>query len=373
MMDKSWHEAMAPWIARVGDSEKLVTRAPDGFDIYPLYGQGTGPRAERSQTGPWRIIQRIDQATGERANAQALDDLGNGVSGLALAVRSDDLAATLKDVALHAIHIRIEGEKELALAFAAYVASRPLDPARLDANFCLNAGASMGALKAQGFTGPFVEADGRAPHAQGATEAQELAAVLHELAGALRAGLAPHEVSAALAANQDMFLTLAKFRALRLLWARMLEASGIAPASLCIHAETSRRMMAARDPHMNILRATAAVFGAGLGGADSICILPYSSAQGVPNAQARRLARNTQLIMLGEADLWRVSDAASGSGYMEQLTDALCGRAWSIFRDIEATGKHPDYDPGNPSSEPVIGVQIHQLTEELAPAIEACA
>ena len=130
-------------------------------------------------------------------------------------------------------------------------------------------------------------------------------------------------MGATLAANQDMFLTLAKFRAIRLLWARVLEASGIAHQPLRLHGETSRRMMARLDPHTNILRATAAVFGAGLGGTDTFTVLPFSIAQGLPNAFARRMARNTQLILLEESQLWRVADPASGSGYVESFDPRL--------------------------------------------------
>ena len=177
-------------------------------------------------------------------------------------------------------------------------------------------------------------------------------------------------VGATLAANQDMFLTLAKFRAIRLLWARVLEASGIAHQPLRLHGETSRRMMARLDPHTNILRATAAVFGAGLGGTDTFTVLPFSIAQGLPNAFARRMARNTQLILLEESQLWRVADPASGSGYVESLTHNLSERAWAIFQGIEKSGKLPAFDSKNASSDPIIGTNNHRLPKEFEAAVE---
>ena len=122
-------------------------------------------------------------------------------------------------------------------------------------------------------------------------------------------------VSLALAADQDMFPTLAKFRAARLLWSRILTASGLPADAITLHGETSWRMMTALDPHTNILRTTAAVFGAALGGADRITVLPFSLAQGLPDEFARRIARNTQTILQEESQLWRVSDPASGAGY----------------------------------------------------------
>ena len=367
------------WRARVaailkGESaEKLVSQTADGIRIEPLYQQIQGARAERAEHAPWTVMQRVDHPDGLKANAQALDDLENGAGGLCIVNRDADVARILQDVALHAIHTRLEGGDGLAKAFATYVGKQPIDPARLHVSFGLNDDGLVKELVAQGFKGPFLEADGRVFHEQGASEAQELACVLEQIAGALRKfdQLSPEAiVGATLAANQDMFLTLAKFRAIRLLWARVLEASGVAHQPLRLHGETSRRMMARLDPHTNILRATAAVFGAGLGGTDTFTVLPFSIAQGLPNAFARRMARNTQLILLEESHLWRVADPASGSGYVESLTHDLCERAWTIFQGIEKTGKLPAFNTKNKSSDPIIGTKSHPLSKEFEAAVE---
>lgn len=368
---------LAMWQARVaailkGESaEKLVSRTADGIRSEPLYQQVQGARAERAEHAPWIVMQRVDHSDGVKANAQALDDLENGAGGLCIINGNVDLGRVLQGVALHAIHVRLEGGETLTKAFAAYVGKQPIDPARLSVSF--GAG-DVEELVAQGFNGPFLEADGRVFHEQGASEAQELACVLARIVGALRKfeQFSPEAVvGATLAANQDMFLTLAKFRAIRLLWARVLEASGIAQQPLRLHGETSRRMMARLDPHTNILRATAAVFGAGLGGADTFTVLPFSIAQGLPNAFARRMARNTQLILLEESQLWRVADPASGSGYVESLTHDLCERAWALFQGFEKTGKLPAFDSRNVSSDPIIGTKAHQLPKEFEAAVES--
>ena len=368
---------LAMWQARVaailkGESaEKLVSRTADGIRSEPLYQQVQGARAERAEHAPWIVMQRVDHPDGVKANAQALDDLENGAGGLCIINGNVDLGRVLQGVALHAIHVRLEGGETLTKAFAAYVGKQPIDPARLSVSF--GAG-DVEELVAQGFNGPFLEADGRVFHEQGASEAQELACVLARIVGALRKfeQFSPEAVvGATLAANQDMFLTLAKFRAIRLLWARVLEASGIAQRPLRLHGETSRRMMARLDPHTNILRATAAVFGAGLGGADTFTVLPFSIAQGLPNAFARRMARNTQLILLEESQLWRVADPASGSGYVESLTHDLCERAWALFQGFEKTGKLPAFDSRNVSSDPIIGTKAHQLPKEFEAAVES--
>ena len=96
--------------------------------------------------------------------------------------------------------------------------------------------------------------------------------------------------------------------------------------------------MTRRDPYVNMLRTTIAVTAAGLGGADSIVALPHTAALGLPDAFARRVARNTQLILLEESNLAKVTDPAAGSGAIEDLTDKLCAAAWAQFQEIEKAG-----------------------------------
>ena len=141
-----------------------------------------------------------------------------------------------------------------------------------------------------------------------------------------------------LSADADQFLTIAKFRSLRKLWARIEAACALAPEPAFVSAETAWRMMARRDPHVNILRATIAVFAAALGGADAITVLPFTAALGLPDRFARRIARNTQLVLLEESHLAKVTDPAAGSGAVEDLTDQLCRAAWALFQEIEAAG-----------------------------------
>jgi methylmalonyl-CoA mutase len=201
-------------------------------------------------------------------------------------------------------------------------------------------------LAAQGFRGPFACADGRLIHNAGGSEAQELAyalAVAVEYLRALEAGGTALDAARAmiyfrLAADADEFLTMAKFRALRTLWARVEDACGLEPAPCFVAAETAWRMMTRRDPYVNMLRATIAVVGAGLGGADAITVLPFTLALGLPDRFARRIARNTQLVLLEESNLAKVADPAAGAGGIEDLTDKLCRAAWAAFQEIEAAG-----------------------------------
>ena len=185
-------------------------------------------------------------------------------------------------------------------------------------------------------------ADGRVIHNAGGSEAQELAFVLATALAYLRAleaeGVALEDarnmIFFRLAADADQFLTIAKFRSLRKLWARVEDFCGMTPEAAFVSAETAWRMMTRRDPHVNILRTTVAVFAAALGGADAIGVLPFTAALGLPDGFARRIARNTQLILLQEAQLAKVADPAAGSGAVEDLTrPALPGRMAPVAGD----------------------------------------
>ena len=117
--------------------------------------------------------------------------------------------------------------------------------------------------------------------------------------------------------------------------ARRSRPAALTPKPAIVAAETAWRMMTRRDPYVNMLRTTIAVTAAGLGGADNIAALPHTAALGLPDAFARRVARNTQLILLEESNLARVADPAAGSGAIEDLTGELCAAAWTLFQTSE--------------------------------------
>jgi methylmalonyl-CoA mutase len=201
-------------------------------------------------------------------------------------------------------------------------------------------------LSNRGFKGPFVLADGRPIHDAGGSEAQELAfalAVAVAYLRALEAGGIPLDTARSalafrLVADADQFLTVTKFRALRRLWARVEESCGLRHEPTFIAAETAWRTMTRDAPYENILRATIAVFAAGIAGTDAITVLPFTAARGLPDEFARRIARNTQLILLDEANIARVADPVAGTGWAEDLSDQLCRATWTLFQEIEAAG-----------------------------------
>ena len=373
-------------VLKGGPFEKLVGKTYDGLKIDPLYprAKDVAPVVGRPAAAPWQIVQRIDHPDAGMANTQALTDLENGATGLALVFAggsgshgfgleptAEAIAKVLRDIHLDAgigIELQVGPQSRMAaIHIAEYVKSTGLDPAACNIRFGLDplaacavwghspftweeitpavAGAIKG-LAALGFKGPFASADGRVIHDAGGSEVQELAFVLACGVAYLRviesAGIpleqAQGMVYARLAADADQFLTMAKFRALRLLWARIEAACGLTPKPLFVAADTAWRMLTQRDPYVNMLRATIATFAAGLAGANAVTVLPHTLALGLPDPFARRVARNTQLLLLEESSLAKVSDPAAGAGGIETLTAQLCDTAWSLFQEAEKAG-----------------------------------
>jgi methylmalonyl-CoA mutase len=382
----------ADWQALVKEALKgaplssLGATSYDGIAIEPLYARAKDGNVipVREPGEAWAVMQRIDLPDAIAANAQIIDDLNNAARGIVLvfegAVGDYGYALPATEAAIEAI---LEGvnldwgvpieldfgppSRQAAMLVANYVKAKGLAPSSVDIRFGFDPFGAMATrgvapkpwselapevtglisnLVSQGFTGPFCVGDGRPVHAAGGSEAQELAFALANAVAYLRA-LEAHGMSLEdarrliffrLAADQDQFLTIAKFRAIRKLWARVKEACGLDPSRACVTAETAWRMMTKRDPHGNIVRGTIAALAAAVGGADTVTVLPFSAALGAPDPFARRIARNTQTILIEEANLHRVADPAAGSGAIEYLTEQLCEKAWGQFQEIERAG-----------------------------------
>jgi methylmalonyl-CoA mutase len=382
----------AAWKALVEEALKgapfasLRSQSYDGLTIEPLYQRARGARPIEGRAGgaPWAVMQRIDLPDPEAANTQLLEDVNNGANGITLVFpeaigeygfglpsTGAAISAALDGVYLDAgIAIDLDlsaPSKDAAGLMATLVKARGIAPKDVSIRFGFGPLGGIAAtgqsplswkdiapifaglisdLAGQGFTGPFAVADGRVVHAAGGSEAQELAFVLSLAiaylrameAGGIKLDDACDFIYFRLAADQDQFLTTAKFRALRKLWACIEEACGLKPRPAFVSAETAWRIMTKRDPHANIVRGTIAALAAAVGGADAITVLPFSAALGLPDAIARRVARNTQTILIEEANIHRVADPAAGSGVIEALTDQLCARAWMLFQDTEREG-----------------------------------
>jgi methylmalonyl-CoA mutase len=317
-----------------------------------LQGRIDGPSAARMEIAPWKIFQRIDHPTPADALAQAKDDLANGAEGLTLT--DVNLAAALDDLPLHTFALRNEAGDEGAKAIIEIVQRQPIDPARLKIDFGIRDTALAKDASALGFAGPFIRGDGRQAHVEGATDGQEIGVALAEAFSHLRGPASRGSVSVTLAATQSIFDTIAKFRAARIVWREVLS-----DVQLALHGETSRLCLAKEDAHSNILRITASAFGAGLGGTDSFSALPHSFNQGTANGFARRVARNAQLLLQHEAQLWRIADPAAGAGAIEKRTQQICEEAMAIFKAARR-GEQIIFDRTRRHVLPVIGISVHR-------------
>jgi methylmalonyl-CoA mutase len=342
------------------------------------------PIMARAAATPWQALARIDHPDPAAANEMARDELANGAgglmltfagaigahgfglppsehaleraldgidlaSGIALELDLSPQAAAALDAALAQRHVLTAASSNLRLGHdpigAMAVGGGASQPWRETATLFARRVAAV-AVARNGSHGRHVAADGRIVHNAGGSEAQELAFALATGLAYLRA-LEAEDITLEdargmiffrLAADADQFLTIAKFRALRKLWTRVEASCGLSPEPAFVSAETAWRMMTRRDPHVNILRATVAVFAAALGDADAISVLPFTAACGLPDRFAHRVARNTQLVLLEESHLAKVADPAAGSGALEDLTDQLCRAGWRLFQDIEGAG-----------------------------------
>ena len=377
--EATWRAAVAKVLKGDDFDARLVTRTLDGIPVQPLYPAADAPAPAGSRPA-CRIFARLDAE-----GVPPLDDIENGADGLVLVFAGAGTArgfgldpagldAALAGVELDLLPLRLEpapfGGLEAVRALLEVTEGRRIPASALD----LDAGVDpigftalcgeapqpwpalsrtlveiVGVLRDRGLPGRLLRPDGRPHHEAGASEAQELAAVLATGVAYLRAldagGTSPEAARDALsfqiAADADLFLTVAKLRALRRLWARVEEDCGLVPRPIRLHAETSYRMMARRDPPTNLLRGALACAGAMLGDADGVTVLPHTAALGLADPFARRLARNTALVLRDEAGLDRVADPGAGAGAVEALTEALCAEAWALFGDIESVGGLP--------------------------------
>lgn len=345
---------------------KLARTTLDGISVAPigtssdLDGLATAGRPTRQ--GDWDIRAQFDGPDAKAVNASALMDLANGVNSLWLQIGSGlapaDLETVLAGVLLDIAPITLDAGTDAVAAATALAALLPEN-----ANAATNLGADPFGTQVRGGTGSLddlvtvaklaqeknvlgVVVDGTAVHDLGASDGQELGYSLAVGAAYLRAlteaGLTVEQAAGLIefryAATGEQFPTIAKFRAARRLWVRVLELSGLTGGSQLQHAVTSRPMMTKYDPWVNMLRVTVGAFAAGVGGAESVTVLPFDSTAGIPDALGRRIARNTSSLLISEAHVAKVVDPAGGSYAVEKLTDDIAKVAWAEFGRIEEVG-----------------------------------
>lgn len=385
--------------AELGEEPEHLLDTPtyDGFAVRPLYTAfdelpeqalpGEWPYLRggdpfRDVKSGWKVVEIFPSAgTGAaEANAAILGALGDGVSGLLIrvgdgGVAPDELETLLEGVYLSMAPLIVDAGADYAAASGAVLALVAGVEADQRATLSVDLGADPLTAVLSGRAAPAIDdvvavasraagepgvraitVDGPALHNLGANASWELAGSIAAAVAYLRVltesgmpvGRALGQISFRLAADDDQFMTIAKMRAVRRLWARVGEVVGEPEAGRAIvHAETSLPMMTQRDPWVNMLRCTLAAFGAGVGGAESVLVFPFDIAipggfPGTARSFARRIARNTQLLLLEESHVGRVLDPAAGSWYVEDLTGQLAQQAWEHFQAIEERGGFVD-------------------------------
>jgi methylmalonyl-CoA mutase len=384
---EAWLELVAKVLKGADFDKRLVSRTVDGLAIQPLYTRSDATAGAQTVgrsayfPGGWDVRQRHAEPDPQAANTAILKDLEGGATSLVLQILAPGqwglpysaagLSVALKGVFLDGCGITLDARENTMDAAGSLIeiwreaginennrrGAFNYDPlGTLARNGTLYYPAARSCEIAAKFaydcrTMSHVAAllaDGRPYHEAGAGEAQELAVMLATLVAYLRAcesaGLRPRyafaKIGLALSADADLFLTIGKLRAARKLTRRVADACGASHAADTTHlwASTSERMMARRDPWVNMLRTTIACAGAALGGADAVTVLPYTWALGKPDQFARRIARNTHLVLQEESSLGRVMDPAHGAWFIERVTDELAQRAWTQFQEIETKG-----------------------------------
>ncbi|WP_460736350.1 methylmalonyl-CoA mutase family protein [Nocardioides ginkgobilobae] len=339
--------------------EKLTRRTLDGIEITPLGTpaslEGLETAGRPARAGDWDVRSLVEAGPAKQLNEAALVDLEGGVTSLWVQAGDDtDLAVLLEGVLLDLAPVVLDAgdaAREVAEAFLAHAGDTDLAagtnlgaPATADA-------ATLTALarlaRERSVLGVVV--DGTRVHDRGASDATELGWVLAAGARVLRVleqGGIPAADAAALvelrlAVTDDQFSSIAKLRAVRRLWARVLELSDVRGVEARVHAVTSRPMMSAYDPYNNMLRTTVAAFAAGVGGADSVTVLPFDAPLGRPEALGRRIARNTHHLLIDESHVAHVADPAGGAYAVEELTDRLARAGWEVLGRLD-TPEGPD-------------------------------
>lgn len=373
-----WEKAAAGVLRKAGRLEeddpdaavwdKLARTTLDGVAITPLgipSGEAVGG-LRPSRAGAWDIRALVSGPDAKLVNEAALVDLDGGVTSLWIHLdQPGDLATLLDGVLLDLAPVVLSSDdaRASAQALLALVAEKGVTP-HPDTNLGAEAAGDPEVLvdvartaREAGVRGVVVDAV--AAHDRGASDAQELGYSLWAGVTALRAltaaGFSEAQAAALLefryAATDEQFPTIAKLRAARRLWARVLELSGVPSTSSGQrstgstsdveqrqHAVTSRPMLSKYDPYVNMLRGTVAAFAAGVGGADAITVLPFDSPLGVPEALGRRIARNVSHLLIDESHVGAVTDPAGGAYAVERLTDDLAAAGWAQFQLLEKDG-----------------------------------
>nr|WP_321487315.1 methylmalonyl-CoA mutase family protein [uncultured Draconibacterium sp.] len=368
----------------------LVWKTYEGFKVRPYYRQenlagkdyleslpGEFPyvRGNNKTNNDWFIRQNIFVTDFEEANKKALEVLGKGITSLGFlfsecgSVTKESLGVLLKDICLEAAEVNLVcpcDNCNCAEAFSAYVsegnwdndkvvASASIDPigtftlkGKLEEDAVKKLVQAVEAAKAvKNFR--VIAVHGKFFANSGSSIAQELAFSLAQgteyLTQLTEAGVSVDDAAKAIKFNMGIsnnyFMEIAKLRAGRLLWSKIVEAYGPeckCSAKMIVHSETNRFNKTVYDPYVNMLRTQTEAMSATLGGAHSVTVLPFNAIYEETTPFSERIARNQQILLKEESHFDKIADPSAGSYYIETLTEALADQAWELFLAVQEKG-----------------------------------
>lgn len=363
---EAWEETITRDLKGADYAKRLIWKTDEDLAVKPYYRakdiaglehlnglHGDSPCMPAARpTGDWCIREEIEAVDPEEANHAARQAIAAGTEQIAFSgvtiEHASDLAMLLANLQEIPVHFENAGEPLLRLLIERL--AKPQTASQVSTGFdplgSLDRAAEIIRLVPPTLV-PFT-IHGEEFEESGATTVEEvgftLAAGIDFLAEMQSRGVAIGHAAASVefsfAIGANFFFQIAKIRAFRMLWARVVQSFGDKgpSARARIHARTSRWNKTAYDPHVNILRATTEAMSAALGGADSITVAPFDECYKSPDDASHRLARNTQILLKQEALLSRVVDPGAGSYYLEVLTDFLARESWKCMQHIEAQG-----------------------------------
>lgn len=368
----------------------LVWKTYEGFNVRPFYreenlegkeylqslpGEFPFVRGNNKTANDWFIRQNIFVNDIEAANKKALDILNKGVNSIGFlftecgAVTKESIATLLKGICLEAAEINFVcpcDNCNCAQIFAEYVsegswnndnvvASVSSDPigtwvlkGKMEENAIENLKKSIEAAKSVKNLRT-VAVHGKFFANSGASIVQELAFALAQGAEYMDlltdAGVSVDDAARAIKFNLGVggnyFMEIAKLRAGRLLWSKIVDAYGPEcknSAKMIVHSETNRFNKTIYDPYVNMLRTQTEAMSAVLGGAHSVTVLPFDAIYEEPTEFSERIARNQQILLKEESHFDKIVDPAAGSYYIETLTESLAENAWKLFLEVQDKG-----------------------------------
>ena len=373
-------------------AKKLIWKTREGFEVKPYYREedlvaislpdslpGNYPylRGTGTNMNTWEILQEIETNDPLDANIFALDALRRGATGIGFWASGlktvKDLEIMLKGICIGDCNIHFEGASsyaDLINLISEFIRKHhvnrnamngslnfdPISYLLLEGDFYKSEEEDMNQVILMVNLGKenlpnfsVINVNGRHFHNSGSTLTQEVAFSLASgneyLSAATSAGLPVDDVAKrirfAFATGGNYFLEIAKLRAARMLWARIVEQyapQDKASMQMNIHCSTSNYNKSLYDPYVNILRSTTEAMSAIIGGTRSLSITPFDAFYKDPDELSLRIARNQQIILKEEAYLEQVIDPAAGSYYIESLTDSMAKASWELFRKVETLG-----------------------------------